>query len=158
MFDNRYRQFIGVIMELQPPKKIIRQKKNYGLDKTNRSASLLRYSLIFNTKDYKKQFITEESKQIVHQAIYDYFYPKNQKREKIKLISVYVNTDHVKIDFQSLPTLNLKHFVNNLYCHSQNYLQKKLNHPHQNFWDDRAFLSTQRQVVKQQIDTYQKKY
>ena len=139
-------------MELQQPRKksigqYKKKKKTHGLDKNNRSVSLLRYRLIFTTKDLKEIFIIEEIKQKVHQAIYNYFYPENQRREKTKLISVYVHDISVEINFQSLPTVILRQFVNNLYIYFQKHL-KNLS------WNSRVFLSTQRQVVKQQIENY----
>ena len=51
------------------------------MDRNNRSITLLRYIVVFTILNFKDILTTEQIKQIVHAGIYDYFYPKNEKKE-----------------------------------------------------------------------------
>lgn len=138
-------------MEIKPLKKNYKIRKINGLDKTNRSVSLLRYRLVLHSKE---QFIADESKRIIHQSIYNYFYPENQKRKNIKLISVYIQKNKAEINFQCFPSLDLKIFIENLFGSSQEYIMNHLNIVNRSYWLVQVFLYSQRQAVKQQIDKY----
>ncbi len=130
------------------------------MDKNNRSVSLLRYIVIFTTHNSEEFLTTEQIKQIVHEGIYDFFYQKSEKRKDVKLISVYVHTNHVKINFQTLPVFRLtsdkkqENFINNLYIHSKKYILSKAPQLGKILWSENIFLSTRRQLVKQQIKAY----
>ncbi len=125
------------------------------LDRNNRSVSLLRYLTIFTVHNREDFFITEQIKSYVHEGIYDYFYPNNKKKKDIKLISVYVHTNYVEINFQALPVLNMRDFINKLHVHSNNYILKEMPQLiRKNIWSENIFLATRRQVVKQQIEDY----
>ena len=124
------------------------------MDRNNRSISLLRYIVVFTIQNFKEILITEEIKQIVHAGIYDYFYPKNEKRKGIKLISVNILTNYVEINFQALPVFNLELFINGLYYHSKEYILDEEPQLGNILWSENIFLSTKRQIVKQQIEAY----
>ena len=115
---------------------------------------MLRYLVVFTIHNFKEILTTEQIKQIVHAGIYDYFYPKNEKKKNIKLISVYIHTNYVEINFQALPVFNLKHFINNLYIHSQKYILNKAPQPENILWSENVFLGSRRQIVKQQVEAY----
>ncbi|MHA1726128.1 MAG: transposase [Promethearchaeota archaeon] len=136
-----------------------RKKENIKLnelDQNNRSVSLLRYIAIFTVQNFKEFFITEQIKSVVHEGIYDYFYPNNnnKKKKEVKLISVYVHTNHVEINFQALPVLNLRDSIEKLYAHSKKYILAKLPQLKGNLWSENIFLATRRQLVEQQIEDY----
>jgi REP element-mobilizing transposase RayT len=125
------------------------------LDRNNRSVSMLRYLTLFTVPNREEFFITEQIKSIVHEGIYDYFYPNNEKKKDIKLISVYVHMHYVEINFQALPVLELKDFINKLHVHSNNYILKRLPQlKKKNLWSENIFLATRRQLVEQQIEDY----
>ena len=125
------------------------------LDRNNRSVTLLRYLTLFTVQNREEFFITEQIKSVVHEGIYDYFYPNNEKKKSIKLISVYVYTYYVEINFQALPVLNLKDFINKLHVHSNNYILKRLPQlKKKKLWSENIFLATRRQLVEQQIEDY----
>jgi len=112
----------------------------------------LRYLVIF--KIHKDQLLTtEQIKQIVHAGIYDYFL-KNKRKKELKLISVYVHKNHVKINFQALPVFDLEKFIKDLYNHSKKYIFEEAPELEDNLWSENIFLGTRRQIVKQQVDAY----
>jgi len=114
--------------------------------------SLLRYLVIF--KIHKDQLLTtEQIKQIVHAGIYDYFL-KNKSKKELKLISVYIYKNHVKINFQALPVFDLEKFIKDLYNHSKKYIFEKAPELGDNLWSENIFLGTRRQIVKQQVEAY----
>ena len=126
--------------------------KFFEMDRNNRSISLLRYLVIF--KIHKDQILTTELiKQIVHAGIYDYFL-KNKKKKELKLISVYVYKNHVKINFQALPVFDLEKFIKDLYNYSKKYIFEKAPELGDNLWSENIFLGTRRQIVKQQVEAY----
>lgn len=135
-----------------------RKKQNIKLnelDRNNRSVTLLRYLTIFTVHNLEEFFITEQIKRVVHESIYDYFYPNNEKKKEFKIISVYVHINYVEINFQALPVLNMKIFINELHIHSNNYILKKLPQlKKRNLWSENIFLATRRQLVEQQIEEY----
>lgn len=125
------------------------------LDRNNRSVSILRYLTLFTVPNHEEFFITEQIKSIVHEGIYDYFYPNNEKKKDIKLISVYVHMHYVEINFQALPVLDLKDFINKLHVHSNNYILQRLPQlKKKKIWSENIFLATRRQLVEQQIEDY----
>lgn len=126
--------------------------KFFEMDRNNRSISLLRYLVIF--KIHKDQLLTTELiKQIVHAGIYEYFL-KNKKKKELKLISVYVYKNHVKINFQALPVFDLEKFIKDLYNYSKKYIFEKAPELGDNLWSENIFLGTRRQIVKQQVEAY----
>ena len=124
------------------------------MDKNNRSVTMLRYVVIFTIHNFKVILNTEQIKQIVHAGIYDYFYPKNEKKKNIKLISVYIHNNYVEINFQALPVFDLKDFIEKLYNHSKKYILKKAPQSGNVLWSENIFLGTRRQIVKQQVEAY----
>ncbi|MHA1717921.1 MAG: transposase [Promethearchaeota archaeon] len=131
------------------------------LDRNNRSVSLLRYLTIFTVSNFEELFITEQIRRIVQDGIYDFFYPNNEKQRDVRLISVYVHAKYVEINFQALPIINLRDFINQLYVHSSTYILKK--NPQlerlkglegKDLWSENIFLGTRRQLVKQQVEEY----
>ena len=130
------------------------KSKLFEMDKNNRSVTLLRYVVIFTIHDFKVILNTEKIKQIVHAGIYDFFYPKNEKKKNVKLISVYIHNNYVEINFQALPVFNLKHFINNLYNHSKKYILEEAPQLGDILWSENIFLDTRRQIVKQQVEAY----
>jgi len=125
------------------------------LDRNNRSVTLLRFLTLFTVHKREEFFITEQIKSVVHEGIYDYFYPNNEKKKDIKLISDYIYTYYVEINFQAIPVLNLRDFINKLHVHSSNYILKRLPQlKKKNLWSENIFLGTRRQLVKQQIEDY----
>ena len=130
------------------------KSKLFEMDKNNRSVSSLRYIVIFTIFNLEEKLNTEQLKQIVHAGIYDYFYPKNEKRKKIKLISVYIHTNYVEINFQALPVFDLKDFIEKLYSNSKKYILNAVPQLGDILWSENIFLGTRRQIVKQQIEAY----
>ncbi len=131
------------------------------LDRNNRSVSLLRYLTIFTVSNFEELFITEQIRRIVQDGIYDFFYPNNEKQRDVRLISVYVHVKYVEINFQALPIINLRGFINELHVHSSTYILKK--NPQlerlkglkgKDLWSENIFLGTRRQLVKQQVEEY----
>ncbi|QEE15694.2 transposase [Promethearchaeum syntrophicum] len=135
------------------------------MDRNNRSITLLRYILVFTIRKFKEILINEQMKEIIQAGIYDFFYEKNEKKKNVKLISVYVHNDHVEINFQALPVFNLKQFIKDLYNHSAEYIleEAKKDVPKlkeillllgDSLWNENIFLSSRRQIVKQQLEAY----
>ena len=124
------------------------------MDKNNRSITLLRYIVVFTINNFKEILTNEQIKQIVHAGIYDYFYPKNEKKKNVRLISVYLHTNYVEINFQALPVFNLRNFIKELYIHSKKYILRKSQQSDNIIWSGNIFLGTRRQIVKQQVDAY----
>jgi len=141
------------------------KSKLFGMDRNNRSVSLLRYLVIFTIQNLEEKLNTEQLKQIVHAGIYDYIFPRYEKRKDVKLISVYVHINYVEINFQALPVFILKrkkknhekkndNFIDDLYMHSKKYILSEAPQLGKILWSENIFVSTRRQFVNQQIKAY----
>ena len=126
------------------------------MDRNNRSVTSLRYLAIFTIHNFEELFITEQIKSVVHEGIYDYFYPRNEKTKELKLISVYAHINYVEINFQALPVLKLKKVIEELHIHSEKYIleRSKQLQLRKNLWSENIFLGTRQQIVKQQFEAY----
>ena len=127
------------------------------LDKNNRSVSILRYLLIFTSKNLDDVFITEEIIKSIREIIHEYF-TKTQKDEA-ELISTFIFDNYIEIHFQTLPTLNLVKFISNMKSVTARYFLKA--HPQikeklGGCWNKSYFLATREQMVQQHVDTYLK--
>ena len=125
------------------------------LDKSNRSVSILRYLLIFTSKNLDDVFITEEIIKSIRAIIYEYF-TKTQK-DGAKLVSTYIYPNYIEINFQTLPTLNLVKFISNMKSVTARYFLKA--HPQikeklGGCWNKSYFLATSEQMVHQHVETY----
>ncbi len=130
------------------------KSKLFEMDRNNRSVTLLRYVVIFTIHNSEEILITEQIKQKVHAGIYDFFYPKNERKKNVKLISVYIHTNYVEINIQALPVFNLKKIIKELYIHSKKYILSYAPQLGKILWSENIFLGTRRQLVKQQVKAY----
>ncbi len=125
------------------------------LDKSNRSYSLLRYLLVICTKDLADFFAFENPKSYMNDIIYNYFdhNEKQEKRTKVKLISIDILPNHIKIIFQTRPTLKLVDFIGVMKSSTsfkffQRFPDLRI---HRGIWSNGYLLLTQGQPIQSHV-------
>lgn len=126
-----------------------------SVDKNNRSVSLLRYLLILTTKDLHEIFITENLRRDMREIIHGYF--SDSQPDTTELISTYIHSNYIEVNFQTLPTVDLSKLISNLKSITARKFLKNnpaIKQEMKGCWNQSYFIATREQMVDEHIKIY----
>ena len=123
------------------------------VDKENRGWSLLRYQVIFCSKNMQDMFEDEDLKKEIREVIFSFF----TSMKTVEIVSIFIYSYYVAIDFQALPTVAPSDIVSSLKSSTSKKILKnnpEIKSKYAGLWNNSYFLTTSDQSVDQHRKDY----